>query len=295
MDKWTELRTAYHVARLGTVSATADALGLHRATVNRHIDALEDEFKAKIFIRHARGYSLTEVGQDVLRVGQKAEDLIEDLTGRVRGGNAQIEGEIKLTLLPPFAGLLMGAIDGFRAENPQCVVQVDVGEDLARLEYGEAHIALRAGGKPEHPDYVVTQFGDIGFSLYAHDSYLVRRGAPDVSDGFAGHVFVLPEFPHERLPFGSWIKDNIRPEMVALSSRDIGVIEEAISAGLGIGFMGNIEAQRRGNLHPILPAQAEWKISGWLVTHVDLHHTQKVQAMLNSIKAHSPLTKGRSR
>ena len=149
----------------------------------------------------------------------------------------------------------------------------------------EAHIALRAGAKPDHPDYVVTHFGDIGFNLYAHDSYLVRRGAPDVSDGFEGHVFVLPEFPHDRLPFGSWIKDNICPEMVALSSRDIGVIEEAISAGLGIGFMGSLEAQKCGNLHPVLPAQAEWKIAGWLVTHVDLHHTQKVQAMLASITA----------
>lgn len=288
MDKWTELRTAYHVARLGTVSAAADALGLHRATVNRHIDALEEELTAKIFIRHARGYALTEMGQDVLRIGQKAEELIEDLAGRLQGSNAEIEGEIKLTLLAPFASLLMDAIDQFRVKNPHCVVHVDVGEDLARLEYGEAHIALRAGAKPEHPDYVVTHFGDIGFNLYAHESYLVQRGGPDVSDGFAGHVFVLPEFPHDRLPFGSWIKDNIRPEMVALSSRDVGVIGAAVGAGLGIGFMGDIEAKKRGNLHPILPAQAEWKITGWLVTHVDLHHTQKVQAMLASIKTHGP-------
>lgn len=108
MDKWTELRTAYHVARLGTVSAAAEALGLRRATVNRHIDALEHEIKAKIFIRHARGYTLTEVGQDVLLVAQKADEMIEDLAGRAQGGNAEIEGEIKLTLLAPFAGLLMG-------------------------------------------------------------------------------------------------------------------------------------------------------------------------------------------
>lgn len=288
MDKWTELRTAYHVARLGTVSAAADALGLHRATVNRHIDALENDIGSKIFIRHARGYALTEVGQDVLRVAQKAEEMIEDLAGRVQGGNAQIEGEIKLTLLAPFAGLLMGAIERFRAANPQCVVRVDVGEDLARLEYGEAHIALRAGAKPEHPDYVVSHFGDIGFNLYAHDSYLVRRGAPDARDGFSGHAFVLPEFSHDRLPFGQWIKDNIRPEMVALSSRDIGVITEAVCTGLGIGFLGNAEAQKRGNLRPILPANADWKVTGWLVTHVDLHRTEKVQAMLSCIKALGP-------
>lgn len=285
LEKWTELRTAYHVARLGTVTAAADELGLHRATVNRHIDALEQEIGSRIFIRHARGYALTEVGQDVLRVAQKAEEMIEDLAGRVQGGSAQIEGEIKLTLLAPFARLLMAAIDRFRAENPQCVVRLDVGEDLARLEYGEAHIALRAGAKPEHPDYVVTHFGDIGFNLYAHDSYLDRKGPPDDQSGLSGHSFVLPEFPHDRMPFGNWIKNTVQPEMVALSSRDIGVTADAICSGLGIGFMSNAEALKRGNLHPILPANDDWAITGWLVTHVDLHRTEKVQAMLTCIKA----------
>lgn len=285
MDKWTELRTAYHVARLGTVSAAAEALHLHRATVNRHIDALEEELGGKVFLRHARGYTLTEVGQDLLRVAQKTEEMIEDLSGRVQGSSDQIEGEIKLTLLAPFAGLLMGAIERFRTENPQCIVHIDVGEDLARLEYGEAHIALRAGAKPDHQDYVVTHFGDIGFNLYAHDSYLVSKGVPNAYDGFEGHCFVLPDFPFDRTPFGTWIKDNIRPEMYALSSRDIGVIAEAIYAGLGIGFVSDAEAQKRGDLRPILPANADWKITGWIVTHVDLHRTAKVQAMLSCIKA----------
>jgi DNA-binding transcriptional LysR family regulator len=68
MDKWAELRTAYQVAKLGTVSAAAEALGFHRATVNRHIDVLEADIGVRIFIRHARGYALTEIGEDVLRV-----------------------------------------------------------------------------------------------------------------------------------------------------------------------------------------------------------------------------------
>ena len=41
MDNWDEVRTAYQVARMGTVSGAADVLGVHHATVIRHIDALE--------------------------------------------------------------------------------------------------------------------------------------------------------------------------------------------------------------------------------------------------------------
>ena len=46
MDRWNEVRTAFAVARLGTVSAAAQELGLHRATVIRHIDALEESLGA---------------------------------------------------------------------------------------------------------------------------------------------------------------------------------------------------------------------------------------------------------
>lgn len=285
MDKWAELRTAYQVAKLGTVSAAAEALGYHRATVNRHIEVLEAEIGTRIFIRHARGYALTEVGEDMLRVAQKTESLIDDLAGRVQGGKAQIDGEIKLTILAPHAGLLMKPIDDFRRQNPQCTVVIDASEDLARLEYGEAHIALRAGAKPDHPDYVVSSFGRVGFNLYAHDNYVQRHGLPTGVDDLDGHKFVVPQTQGRGLPFGQWINDHVQPDMIAMSSRDIWVIVEAIAAGVGIGFIAEHEAKNRGNFHAVLPANKASSVPAWLVTHVDLHRTQKVQAMLACLKA----------
>jgi DNA-binding transcriptional LysR family regulator len=175
MDKWAELRTAYQVAKLGTVSAAAEVLGCHRATVNRHIDVLE-----------------AEIGEDALRVAQKTESLIDDLAGRVQGGKTQIDGEIKLTILAPFASPLMGQIADCRAQNLHGVVTIDASEDLAGLEYGEAHVALRAGPKPDHPDYVVSSFGWVGFNLYAHDRYVERHGLPSGANDLDGHKFVVP-------------------------------------------------------------------------------------------------------
>lgn len=290
MDKWAELRTAYQVAKLGTVSAAAEVLGFHRATVNRHIDVLEAEIGARIFIRHARGYALTELGKEVLRVAQKTEELIDDLAGRVQGDKAQLSGEIKLTILAPFAGLLMGPITAFRHINPNCVVEINAGEDLARLEYGEAHIALRAGPKPDHPDYVVSHFGRIWFNLYAHESYIQRHGLPAKPDELQEHKFVVPPVIGSRMPFGQWVADNVRPDMIALSSRDISVNTEAIMAGVGLGFLSDHEARNRGNLHAIFPPNKNWTAAVWLVTHVDLHRTEKVQAMLACLKARRPET-----
>ena len=285
MDKWAELRTAYQVAKLGTVSAAANALGFHRATVNRHIDVLEEEMDARIFIRHARGYTLTELGEDVLQVARKTEELIDDLAGRINGSKAAVEGELKLTILEPFAELLMKPISDFRAKNPNCVVNLDVSENLAQLEYGEAHIALRAGPKPDHLDYVVSKFAQISFNLYAHDSYVQKFGMPKEASNFGGHQFVLPPSFGGHLSVRQWVKNIARPNMIALSSQHVDVNFKAVFAGVGMGVIEDHKVKTHGGFHRVLPINKEWSVPIWLVTHVDLHRTEKVQAMLRCIKA----------
>ncbi|MEJ8475731.1 LysR family transcriptional regulator [Roseibium algae] len=284
MDKWTELRTAYQVAKLGTVSAAAETLGFHRATVNRHIDLLEEELGARIFIRHARGYTLTELGEDALRVAQKTDDLMEDLAGRVRGEKAELSGEIKVTILLPLMKALIGPVARFRSENPNCRVNVIASEELERLEYGDAHVALRVGRKPDHPDYVVTPRAPVGLNLYAHDRYVERKGLPFGADQLEGHEFVLPVGKETQLPFTPWVAENIDPSQVALASNHPFVVTEAVMSGLGLGFLSDLDVAGRTDLHAVLPVNNAWSIPLWIVTHVDLHRTEKVQAMLTCLK-----------
>ena len=54
MENWDEIRTAFQVARLGTVSGAADVLGVHHATVIRHIDALEKRLGTQLMHRSTR-------------------------------------------------------------------------------------------------------------------------------------------------------------------------------------------------------------------------------------------------
>jgi DNA-binding transcriptional LysR family regulator len=138
---------------------------------------------------------------------------------------------------------------------------------------------------PDHPDYVVSAFSRAWLNLYAHDSYLAAHGLPTSEDDLEGHMFVVPKDRNTRLPFAQWIDRNVRPEMIALSTRSIRMGAEAISAGLGMGFVSDHEAQARGGFNRVLPSNEAWTVPLWLVTHVDLHRTEKVQAMLSCIKS----------
>ncbi|MDU8912932.1 LysR family transcriptional regulator [Aestuariicoccus sp. MJ-SS9] len=287
MDNWDEIRTAFQVARLGTVSGAAEVLGVHHATVIRHIDALEGRLGVKLFQRHARGYTATEAGHDLMRVAKTTDDQFQQLAGRIKGRGADVSGELLVTSLVSLAPLMVGALASFQESHPDVIVRYLTGDRLFRLEYGEAHVAVRAGPAPEEPDNVVQAFTRQDLALYASQDYVERHGKPESMEDLPQHRFVAHDAPDSRAPFQRWLREHIPYERVVFRSTDSRVMERAVLAGAGIGFVGLREAAKHPTLVQIMPPRPEWRAPLWLVTHVDLHRTAKVQAFLSHLKTYA--------
>ena len=284
MDNWDEIRTAYHVARLGTVSGAAGVLGVHHATVIRHIDALEKRLGVKLFQRHARGYTATEAGADLARVAQATEDQLNQLAGRLGGQGDDISGELAITSLGALAPLIVPVLADFQRRHPGLILRYLTGSRLFRLEYGEAQVAIRAGPAPEQPDNVVQPLSSLAVGLYASRAYVARHGLPSGSGDYGGHRFIGADDADNRAPFAKWLRTHVPPEAVTFRCTDGFAIHEAVVAGAGIGFMAEWEAARHPDLVRIDEPRPEWAAPLWLVTHVDLHRTAKVQAFLAYLK-----------
>jgi len=282
MDHWTEIKTAYEVVRLGTVSAAADALNVHRATVIRHIDLLEAELGTKLFQRHARGYTPTEAGQDLLRVAQTTAEQFNQLAMRTKGRTDELSGELVITSLETMVPRLMPAISAFRVKYPNVIIHYITSGRIIKLEYGEAHIAIRSGSKPTDPDNVVQPFRTSEIGLYASQAYAERK--KDVVD-VTQHDFIGPYDKTIAAPFFKWLNAHVQPERVVLRASSDAMGTQAVLAGIGAGFMEQSRAKDYG-LVEIIPPKEAWKGHSWLVTHVDLHRTAKVQAFLKVLKAH---------
>lgn len=281
---WDEIRTAYHVAREGTVSGAAQALGVHHATVIRHVDALEARIGVKLFQRHARGYTPTEGGRELLQVAQATDDQFTQLLGRLRGRGDAVTGELVVTSLASASARLTPVLAAFQEEHPGLVVRYLAGERVFRLEYGEAHVALRAGARPDNPDNVVQPFASQAYALYGAQSYLARHGAPEGEGDLARHRFVGADDGASRAPFERWLRAAVPLDRIVFRSGDPRVLRHAIEAGVGLGFLSTWDAPRHPDLVPVLPPRPEWSAPLWLVTHVDLHRTPKVQAFLRFLK-----------
>jgi DNA-binding transcriptional LysR family regulator len=284
VDTWDEIRTAYHVARMGTVSGAAEVLGVHHATVIRHVDALESRLGVKLFQRHARGYTATEAGLDLLQVAQATDDQFGQLVSRIKGRGDEVTGELVVTSLSGISPLISPVLVRFQQENPGLVVRFITGEKVLRLEYGEAHVAVRAGTRPDQPDNVVQPFHQLNVGLYASRDYIARRGRPETDADLAAHDFIGWDDPDSRAPSAVWMRANLPPSVNVYRCTDGIPMRDAVIAGAGLGFLTACEARWHPEVVEVMPARDEWSAPLWLVTHVDLHRTTKVQAFLAALK-----------
>jgi DNA-binding transcriptional LysR family regulator len=284
MENWDEIRTAFQVARLGTVSGAAEVLGVHHATVIRHIDALEKRLGAKLFQRHARGYTPTESGHDLLAVAQTTEEQFAHLVSRIKGHGETVSGELVVTSIGGISDLLTPVITSFQGKWPDVRVRFLTDMRVFRLDYGEAHVAIRAGSGPEEPDNVVQPLAKLRSGLFAARSYVEKFGKPDSEADFAGHRFVCTDHDVTRAPFHRWLRATVQPEQITYAATEPAALENAVRQGAGIGFMASFRAAEDPNLVEVLPPRVEWDSALRIVTHVDLHRTRKVQAFLNHLK-----------
>lgn len=283
-DNWDEVRTAFQVARMGTVSGAAEALGVHHATVIRHIDALEKRLGTKLFQRHARGYTPTEAGRDLLSVAQTTEEQFGQLASRIRGQGEKVAGELVVTSITGVAERLMPVLADFQALHPALVVRFLSDMRVFRLDYGEAHVAIRAGAAPEEPDNVAQPLPRMRSGLYASRAYVERYGMPQGLTDLNRHRFITAEGPISRAPFHRWLVEVIPPERIMVRASESRALEAAVTSGAGIGFLTTFQAEGRDDLVEVMAPRPEWDAPLWVVTHVDLHRTLKVQTFLTHLK-----------
>ena len=284
MDNWEEIKTAYQVARMGTVSGAAEVLGVHHATVIRHVDALERRLSVKLFQRHARGYKTTEAGEDLLRVASATDDQFSQLASRIKGRGEAVSGELVVTSLMELSSWMTPLLVAFQRENPDVTLRFLTGERLFRLEYGEAHIAIRAGQVPEQPDDVVQPFYQFRMGLFAHKDYIAAFGMPSGVEEYGNHRFVGHDDAQMRAPFFKWMREVVPAHAISFRGLHADALRVAVLEAAGIGFVDLIEGCANPDLVEVHPHLPEWDSMLWLVTHVDLHRTPKVQALLSYLK-----------
>ena len=138
-----------------------------------------------------------------MRVAKTTDEQFNQLAMRTKGNASELSGELVITSLETMASVLMPAITAFRTKNPNVIIRYITNGRVIKLEYGEAHIAVRAGPKPTDLDNVVQPFMASEMGLYASQDYIDRKGdIPDLSK----HDYIGPHDKNVGAPFSNGFK-----------------------------------------------------------------------------------------
>lgn len=285
IDNWNELRSAYMVAKLGTLSEAAATLGIHHSTVLRQINALEGKLQARLFHRHARGYAVTDAGRLLLQTMSTTEEQFQDLATRISSAHRSISGRLVVTAVPGFAPLIIPILTEYQAKYPDVQLEFAADARLLDLELGEAHLGIRAGPEPLEPDNVVQHLVSAKATLFATQTYIDTHGPLTSLDAIDGHRFISTLRRNERISTIKWLFDTVPDEQVVFRASEFEAIAIAARAGIGIAPLPCWAASHHEDLVAMILPPPQWMADLWLVTHVDLHRTEKVQSCLAHIKA----------
>ncbi len=167
MIDWQDLLHFAALARTGSLSGAARALGVDHATVGRRIAALERALGLRLIDRLPRSSPLTHDGRAVAELVAGMEDRVEAIRRYARSAAARPAAAVRVSAPPSVAAHLIAAnMAAFCKAHPDIALTLSGAVENAALDRGEAEIAVRMT-RPEEGDLLVRQIGVMRFGLYA--------------------------------------------------------------------------------------------------------------------------------
>ena len=281
---WDDYKIAYQVAIDGSLSQAGVSLGINHATVLRRINQLEQALEVKIFIRHQRGYKLTDAGCVLMDEMPEMLAKFSSLENKLQNVEGDISGELRVTTVSSFSPVITPTLKAFIDKYPKIRLKLISTDDIVPLDSGAAHVSFRAGPSPVGVDLIVKNLTRLTTAYYATQAYVDKFGQPKAISEFNDHQWVLPTPEKYRIPFVNYVVDKIDKNKIIFQSNHFPDIHEAVIAGMGIGPIG----QHQANLHPSMvkididiPKKDE---SIWFVYHKDLKHSARIQCFYQFIK-----------
>ncbi len=279
---WDDYKIAYQVALDGSLSKAGQSLGINHATVLRRINQLEEKLELTLFLRHQRGYQLTDAGCMLLDEFPQLQSGFTQLENRLRNIENQLSGELRITTVNSFSAKLTSLLSGFYESFPRVRLKIIVTDKIIALESGEAHISLRAGPKPTMPDLIAKSLYQVKNQYFASQRYVDTYGVPKNISEFNQHQWVLPSQDKHHIPFVEYIVKQINPCQVVFQSNQFTDVQLAVKLGMGIGPLN--ENDVADELIPIdidLPPQND---TIWFTYHKELKNSSRIKTCFDYLK-----------
>ncbi len=282
---WSEFRIFAAVAELGSLSAAARHLHISQPTVGRAITRLERRFDAPLFQRHARGLTLTPLGQQVhiqaqtMRQAAAGIDML-----RTQGGDA-VSGTVRITAPMVMAHFLLPEILAqIRTDYPQIEIELVASDRPDNLLFHDADIALRTF-ETQQLEIITTKLAEFDIAIVASASYLAKRGVPETPHDLRQHDIIGYDKNTAIILGFRAMEWDLDPHDFALRCDDQAAYWQLVLAGCGIGFMPWRIAQKFPQIQRVLEGVEIPRLPLYLASHPRVLAATRVQTVWRALRA----------
>ena len=282
--RYTQLRSFYAVAKLGSFAKAADYLHISQPTITAQVKELEEQYNVCLFYRKRNNNTLTNVGKQLLEQVKMIFSL-EEKTRKMLIANGNLTmGTLTFGAVSPAAA--MPIIEQFHKQYPKIEIQLIPGSSSTIMEgilNGELDVAILATDE-KHPDLYSIHITEQPIVLVVpnHLSF-AKKGAISLKE-----IANIPLIHRDRGSSTRKIleralsKQKITPSAtLEVASRE-GAREASIS-GLGVSYVGLHEFQPHPDISLIRIKDAELVSKSYLIYSKEMSNLPMVKAVVEII------------
>ena len=264
MNNWDDLRYVLAVARTGSLSRAARALGVNHATVLRHVAAFEASAGTEIFERTPRGYALRSEARSLVEAAQDVENAVLAVRRRLHGLQAPLHGSVRVSSTDSLCQLVLGPmLNGLRdaLEHVKIVLLAqNQHADFTRLN---ADVAVRPAERLDG-QMSGTMPARLGFALFE-----------PVSGPAEGWLGLTEDFAHT-VP-ARWMAENLPAGQVIARADSFLTLAAMAAGGLGRAILPVIVGEAWPALRRCPDGVGPMSVGLWVASHADLAEVPRIR------------------
>lgn len=303
MDQIQAMRTFARVVEAGTFTHAADSLELPKATVTKHVQALEERLRVKLLNRTTRRVTVTTDGAAYYDRAVRLLADFDDMEASMTQARATPRGRLRIDVGTSVARLLIiPQLAQFQQLYPDIQIDLGVSDRTIDLISDNVDCVIR-GGELSDQSLVARRIGNLEFITVATPAYVARHGAPrHPRELESGHRYVtyfspvsLRRYPLEFHQGGERIEIGGAAHLTVNESN---AYLAALVAGQGVGQITLFQARphlERGELLQLLPDWPQPLLPVYVVYPPNRHLSAKVRAFVDwaaELFARDPLLQG---
>ncbi len=275
---WELLHTFETIARLGSLTAAARALGVSQSTVSRQLSRLEEDAGSPLIVRETpirlsdRGIALREALKPMAMAAVGVADALDR--------RPSIQGLVTIaTVGELLRWVLVNHLPKLAQAHPDLELKILAGSEVASLASGEADIALRFA-KPTRGDLVAQRLHTEHYGFFVGQTLNAHQSTDWL--GLAGSLAHLPEQRAAEIAF-----EGRRPRFLL---EDVESLAKAVQANLGVAVLSKglaasyklraVEPEDVGASETAIPSRGLW-----LVVHSSKQKLPKVRAVATWLRS----------